>query len=95
MIESGLLEETARLLCEGVLRPETPPGRAIGYRSALGGDGDGDHIADDSDDRGDGVFLYEYEVMGIWRMMIVLMMTGDNGDLATESPILSTPVAVP
>lgn len=35
MVERGLLEETAELLAGGVLDPDFPPGRAIGYRQAI------------------------------------------------------------
>ena len=35
MVVRGLLQETGRLLCAGVLLPDTTPGRAIGYRQAL------------------------------------------------------------
>ncbi|CAK0865689.1 unnamed protein product, partial [Prorocentrum cordatum] len=35
MLDAGLLEEVAGLLCRGVLDPESPPGRAIGYRQPI------------------------------------------------------------
>lgn len=35
MLRSGLMEETAQLLSQGLLDPASPPGRAIGYRQTI------------------------------------------------------------
>lgn len=60
MVQSGLLQETADLLVQNILDPESPPGRAIGYRQTI------DYLCRPDPQMGDTkTFLVRREVVGI------------------------------
>lgn len=60
MVQSGLLQETADLLVQNILDPESPPGRAIGYRQTI------DYLCRPDPQMGETkTFLVRREVVGL------------------------------